>query len=122
MRRIIGAFLISLAAAALTVYGSWTVDTSFDRMNSQLKAALFCSQQGEYEKADDIYRQLYEEWDSRERLLGLFMKLDVLSEISGMIRETAGYNDPDHQAELKSETARTLDRIRTAKVLFFSVC
>ncbi len=122
MRRVIGAFFISLTAAALTLYGSWVVDTAFDRMSSQLETALSCSQQGEYEKADGIYRQLEEEWNARERLLSLFIKHDILSEISGMLRETAGYNDSDHQAELKSETARTLDRIRTARVLFFSVC
>lgn len=122
MKRVVWAFVICLAAAALTLYGSWVVDTTFDRMEEQLEAAAWYSRQGEYEKADGIYRRLESDWNARERLLGLFMKHDILSELSGLIRETAEYNDPDHQTELKSETARTLDRIRTARVLFFSVC
>lgn len=122
MKRVWAAGLVALVAIGMIVYGSWFVDTTFDEMSEGLNQALIFSQWGEYEKADGIYRRLVEDWEEKEKGLGLFLKHDILSEISGMIRETAAYNDAQHQAELKSETARTLDRIRTAHALFFTVC
>lgn len=120
MKRVAWTALICVLVGILTFWGNRFVDSTMDYIEESMESALKLSQAGEYEKADGIYRRLMDEWDMREKLLGLMMKHDVLSEISGMIRETRAFNDPDHQTELKSETVRTLDRIRTARALFFS--
>lgn len=122
MNRIKAAAVVCAVVVVLTAVGSWYVDSTFRSLSQQLTQAEALSREGEYEKAGGVYRRLVQEWEAREKLLGLFLKHDILSELSGMLRETAAYNHPDYQTELKSETARTLDRIRTAGALFFSVC
>lgn len=120
MKRVAWTALVCVLVGILTFWGNRFVDSTLDYVQHSMESALELSQAGEYEKADGIYRRLMEEWDTREKRLGLMMKHDILSEISGMIRETSAFNDPDHQTELKSETVRTLDRVRTARALFFS--
>lgn len=120
MKRVVWTALVCVLVGILTFWGNRFVDNTLDLVQCSMESALELSQSGEYEKADGIYRRLMEEWDIREKMMGLMMKHDVLSEISGMIRETSAFNDADHQTELKSETVRTLDRVRTARALFFS--
>lgn len=120
MKRVAWTALVCVLVGILTFRGNRFVDNTLDLVQCSMESALELSQSGEYEKADGIYRRLMEEWDIREKMMGLMMKHDVLSEISGMIRETSAFNDADHQTELKSETVRTLDRVRTARALFFS--
>lgn len=120
MKRVSWTALVCVLVGILTFWGNQFVDNTLDLVQCSMESALELSQSGEYEKADGIYRRLMEEWDIREKMMGLMMKHDVLSEISGMIRETSAFNDADHQTELKSETVRTLDRVRTARALFFS--
>lgn len=120
MKRVAWTALVCVLVGILTFRGNRFVDNTLDLVQYSMESALELSQSGEYEKADGIYRRLMEEWDIREKMMGLMMKHDVLSEISGMIRETSAFNDADHQTELKSETVRTLDRVRTARALFFS--
>lgn len=120
MKRVAWTALVCVLVGILTFWGNQFVDNTLDLVQYSMESALELSQSGEYEKADGVYRRLMEEWDIREKMMGLMMKHDVLSEISGMIRETSAFNDADHQTELKSETVRTLDRVRTARALFFS--
>lgn len=120
MKRVAWTALVCVLVGILTFWGNRFVDNTLNLVQCSMESALELSQSGEYEKADGIYRRLMEEWDIREKMMGLMMKHDVLSEISGMIRETSAFNDADHQTELKSETVRTLDRVRTARALFFS--
>lgn len=120
MKRIALCIVISILLVAVVLGGNYYVRKTLSRMETDLNAALVYSAAQEYNKAAGIYQRLCETFQENERKLSVFVKHDLLCEVGNALCGLASYNNPDGQADLKSETCKALSRIRLARDFYFS--
>ncbi len=121
MRRIYAAFGILAAILALAIYSSRLVSMTTSHICEGLAAVEQACEEGRYEEAGRMVRQLNEYYTAQEHRLALLIKRDFLSNAAGALAGLEAYTREESLPDLQSETRKARSQIEAVHHLFFSV-
>ena len=121
MRRIYAAFGILAAILALTIYSTRLVKTTTGRLCEGLAGVEQACEEGRYEEAGRMVRQLNAYYAAQQERLALFIKRDFLANAAGALAGLEAYTREESLPDLQSETRKARTQIEAVRDLFFSM-
>lgn len=121
MRRIYAAFGILAAILLLTLYSTQLVKTTTSRLCEGLAGIELACEQGRYEEAGRMVRQLNDYYTAQEHLLALFIKRDFLAGAASALAGLEAYTREESLPDLQSETRKARAQVEAVHHLFFSM-
>lgn len=116
----IAAWLL-LGVLAATLVSSWIVRRAFDTTEQEILEVVQLCKEGRCERARERLDELTGKLQSKEHMLALFIRRDLLGQIQLEVAGLRAYLDEEHIADLQCETEHALAQLQAVRHLFFSI-
>lgn len=110
-----------LGVLAATLVSSWIVRRAFDTTEQQMLEVVQLCEEGRCERAREKLDELTDKLQSKEHMLALFIRRDMLGQIQLEVAGLRAYLDEEHIADLQCEAEHALAQLQAVRHLFFSI-